>query len=259
MTMRKVVKLGGSVWDTLHPGYLSEWKTFIGEGNELVIVHGGGPRLSAYCEAEQMSPLFQNGRRVTTEAVLVGAMRILAGEVQTEIVSSLGRFGMAAIGLSGVDGNQLIGRHLAEYGAVGTVDEVDDTLLQLLLANGYVPVMTSLLAYDQGVLNCNGDDCAVALAQALEADCLEVITDVPGIRINGRFQEVVTPTEMAYALETGEIHGGMIPKTEALNNALAAGIDVVHLRYGADPTAAGTIMKKESNAYAIADIRTTNA
>lgn len=200
MSVRKVVKLGGSVWDTLHPDYMTEWKNWVEAGNELILLHGGGPRLSAYCETQHITPVFQNGRRVTTEDVLIGAMRVLAGEMQTEIVTALGRSGVNAVGLSGVDGRMLNGREMKELGAVGEVESVDASLIELLVQNHYVPVVTSILSGENGALNCNGDDCAIAVACALEANHFEMITDVPGIRVNGTFHETLTVDEVQQAM-----------------------------------------------------------
>ncbi|MCC5892894.1 acetylglutamate kinase [Exiguobacterium sp.] len=244
MSMRKVIKLGGSVWDTLHPDYFAEWKGWVEAGHELILLHGGGPRLSAYCETQQIKPVFQNGRRVTTEDVLTGATRVLAGEMQTEIVTTLGRYGVNAVGLSGVDGRMITGREMTELGAVGEVEAVDVSLIELLTGRQYVPVVTSILSGENGALNCNGDDCAVAVACALQADYFEMITDVPGIRINGTFREMLTVDEMQRAIESGDIYGGMIPKTEALRSALKGGVALAVIRDGNDPTAAGTQMKE---------------
>ena len=244
MSERKVVKLGGSVWDTLHHDYFTEWKEWVEAGNELILLHGGGPRLSAYCETQQIKPVFQNGRRVTTEDVLTGATRVLAGEMQTEIVTALGRSDVNAVGLSGVDGRMLTGRQIKELGAVGEVETVDVSLIELLVQNHYVPVVTSILFGTNGALNCNGDDCAVAVACALQADHFEMITDVPGIRINGTVQETLTVDAMQQAIESGAIYGGMIPKTEALRSALDGGVALAIIRDGNDPTATGTQLKE---------------
>lgn len=244
MSVRKVVKLGGSVWDTLHPDYFVEWKEWVEAGNELILLHGGGPRLSAYCEAQQIKPAFQNGRRVTTADVLIGATRVLAGEMQTEIVMALGQSDVNAVGLSGVDGQMLIGREMTELGAVGEVETVDVSLIELLVKNRYVPVVTSILSGINGALNCNGDDCAVAVACALQADHFEMITDVPGIRVEGTFRETLTVDAMQRAIESGEIYGGMIPKTEALRSALDGGVALAIIRDGNDPAATGTQIKE---------------
>ncbi|MCT4778427.1 MULTISPECIES: acetylglutamate kinase [Exiguobacterium] len=257
MTQRKVVKLGGSVWDTLHPDYFNEWRTWLDAGHELVLIHGGGPALSAYCEHQQIEPVFQDGRRVTTADVLIGAERVLAGEMQTEIVAALGRHQIQAVGLSGVDGQTLTGKQLVELGAVGEVDQVETNLFELLLASRYVPVVTSLLQGPEGTLNCNGDDCAIAVAVALQADRFEMITDVPGIRIDGTVRQTLTREDIETAIASGQIYGGMIPKTEALLGALTGGIEVAVIRDGKQPAHPGTTLQEVHHAFTTTDIRTT--
>lgn len=257
MTQRKIVKLGGSVWDALHPDFFNEWRAWLDEGNELVLIHGGGPALSAYCKEQQVEPVFQDGRRVTTAEVLKGAERVLAGEMQTEIVAALGRHQIQAVGLSGVDGQTLMGRQLVALGAVGEVEHVDTDLFELLLAGRYVPVVTSLLQGGEYTLNCNGDDCAIAIAIALQADCFEMITDVPGIRIDGTFCEKLTREDIQTAIASGQIYGGMIPKTEALLAALAGGIDLAVIRDGKQPAHPGTTLQEVHHAFTTTDIRTT--
>lgn len=257
MKQRKIVKLGGSVWDTLHPDYFKEWQAWLEAGHELVLIHGGGPALSAYCEHQQIEPMFQDGRRVTTADVLTGAERVLAGEMQTEIVAALGRHHIQAVGLSGVDGQTLTGKQLVELGAVGEVDRVETDLFELLLASRYVPVVTSLLHGTEGTLNCNGDDCAIAVAVALQADCFEMITDVPGIRIDGTFRQTLTREDIQTAIATGDIYGGMIPKTEALLAALTGGIDIAVIRDGKDPVHPGTTLQEVHHAFTTTDLRTT--
>lgn len=257
MRQRKVVKLGGSVWDTLHPDYFNEWRTWIEAGHELVLIHGGGPALSAYCEQQHIEPVFQDGRRVTTADVLTGAERVLAGEMQTEIVAALGRHQIQAVGLSGVDGQTLTGTQVVELGAVGEVDRVETDLYELLLASRYVPVVTSLLQGPEGTLNCNGDDCAIAVAVALQADRFEMITDVPGIRIDGTFRQTLTREDVETAIASGQIYGGMIPKTEALLGALTGGIEVAVIRDGKQPAHPGTTLQEVHHAFTTTDIRTT--
>lgn len=258
MNLRKIVKLGGSVWDTLHPDYFTEWKAWLAAGHELVLIHGGGPALSAYCASQQIDPVFKDGRRVTTEDVLIGAERVLAGEMQTEIVAALGRHQIKSVGLSGVDGQTLHGRQLETLGAVGEVAQVEPELFELLLGSHYVPVVTSLLHGATGTLNCNGDDCAIAVAVALRADCFEMITDVTGIRINGSFHRTLTRTDVETAVASGQIYGGMIPKTEALLAALDGGIDVAVIRDGKDPESPGTKLQEVHDAFTTTDIWATS-
>lgn len=258
MKLRKIVKLGGSVWETLHSDYFEEWRTWLSLGHELILLHGGGPRLSAYCEALQIQPVFEDGRRVTTKEVLLGAERVLAGEMQTQIVAKLGQNDIQAVGLSGVDGQMLTGRQIVSLGAVGEVEHVNSDLIEVLLSNRYVPVVTSLLYGKDGTLNCNGDDCAIAVATALQADSFEMLTDVPGIQIDGVMQHQLTKTDIEKAIESGQIYGGMVPKSRALLSAVEAGIHIAMIRDGRRPDAKGTKIKEAYDEFTTTYVRETS-
>ncbi|MDA5561492.1 acetylglutamate kinase [Exiguobacterium sp. MMG028] len=258
MKKRKVIKLGGSVWDSIAPEYFEEWRDWIEAGNELLIVHGGGPKLSAYCTSQQIEPLFLDGRRVTTDEVLIGAWRVLAGEMQTDIVSTLTQHDIDAFGLSGVDGNAIVGHRLTGLGKVGEVVAIRNDVFEQLMDSGHVPVVTSMIASADGPLNCNGDDCAVALAVSLQADEFELLTDVNGIRIHGEFQTTLHERDVQEAIANGEIYGGMVPKVEALLAAVAGGVKSARIRDGSDATLEGTRLWEGNYEFAFTDIRTTN-
>lgn len=255
MSRLKVVKLGGSTFDELDPAFFEEWRGWLAQGNELIVVHGGGPALSAYCEDAKIDPAFHRGIRVTTDEVLKGAERVLAGEMQTRVVRSFIEQNLLAVGLSGVDAGIMRGRQLEKrLGAVGDVEAVDGRLLRTLTSNGYIPVVTSLLFGTTGTLNCNGDACAVALAEALEADVFELITDVPGVRIGDSFRSKMTPAALIDGIENGEINGGMIPKCEAAVQLLARGAEEVVIRSGKDAGDSGTTVKEGNHGTSIANI-----
>ena len=258
MKKRKVIKLGGSVWESMTPSYFEEWRGWMEEGNDLLIVHGGGPKLSAYCMSQQIEPLFLAGRRVTTDEVLIGAWRVLAGEMQTNVVSTLARYDLDAFGLSGVDGSAIFGQPLNGLGKVGEVISIRNDVFERLMDSGHVPVVTSVIAGAEGPLNCNGDDCAVALAISLQADELELLTDVNGIRIHGEFQTTLTERDIREAIASGEIDGGMVPKVEALLAAVAGGVKSARIRDGRDATLAGTRLWEGNYEFAVTDIRETN-
>lgn len=258
MKKRKVIKLGGSVWDSMAPEYFEEWRNWMEAGHELLIVHGGGPKLSAYCTSQQIEPLFLDGRRVTTDEVLIGAWRVLAGEMQTDVVSTLVRHDIDAFGLSGVDGNAIWGHPITGLGKVGEVTDIRNELFERLMNSGHVPVVTSIIAGADGPLNCNGDDCAVALAVALQADEFEFLTDVNGIRIHGEFQTMLGERDVYEAIASGEIDGGMVPKVEALLAAVSAGVKSARIRDGRDATLEGTRLWEGNYGFAFTDIRTTS-
>lgn len=245
MTKRKVIKLGGSVWEQLDARYFEEWKAWVETGNELLIVHGGGPLLSSYCEQEGIKPVFRDGVRVTTDGVLLGARRILAGEVQSGIVQQLNQAGIPAVGMSGLDGASVHGKKVKGLGAVGQITHIHPRLFTVLSTNGYVPVVTSLVTGEQGVLNSNGDACAIAVAKAWSVDRFELLTDVEGVKANGDYQSEITSAAIEAAIASGEIYGGMIPKVEAMMQATQHGISEVVIRSGKNALAAGTRIKEE--------------
>ncbi|MDI3236019.1 acetylglutamate kinase [Exiguobacterium antarcticum] len=247
MKKRKLIKLGGSVFEQLDPRYYEEWSEWLAEKNELIVMHGGGPALSAYCRELQIDSIFQAGVRVTTAEVLLGAERVLGGEVQSKIVYTLNQYKLPAVGITGIDGASIRGEKQPEYGAVGQVTKIEDKLFHTLMQTGFIPVVTSLITGSEGTLNCNGDTCAVALATELAVDEFELLTDVAGIKLNGLDQSEVTISDLQAGLESTEINGGMIPKAEALIEAARQGIKHVRIRFGQDVMSPGTQVKEEKN------------
>ncbi|MCK2158857.1 MULTISPECIES: acetylglutamate kinase [Exiguobacterium] len=257
MTKRKLIKLGGSVFEQLDPRYYEEWNQWIAAKNELIILHGGGPALSAYCQQMNIKAEFKNGIRMTTEQVLLGAERVLGGEVQSKIVYTLNGNGLPAIGLTGIDGASIRGEHQPAFGAVGQVTQINPKLFTTLMGSGFIPVVTSLITGTNGTLNCNGDTCAIALAEGLAVDEFELLTDVSGVRLNGTFQAEVTVAELEAGIESTEINGGMIPKVEAVIEAVRQGIHQVKIRSGHDVTNQGTWIKEETNECFTTDVFTS--
>lgn len=247
MKQRKMIKLGGSIFEQLDSRYFKEWKDWCDAGHELIILHGGGPALSAYCETLEIESVFREGVRVTTEEVLLGAERVLGGEVQSKIVYQLNRSDLPAVGLTGIDGASIGGEQRQGLGAVGDIRFVDKTLFETLLAAGYIPVVTSLITGPSGALNSNGDTCAIAVANALDVDAFELLTDVEGVRLDGAYQAVVTREMLEGGIKTNEIHGGMIPKVEAVIEASKQGIPDVRIRSGKYVTSQGTRVKEETD------------
>lgn len=254
MTKRKLIKLGGSVLEQLDPRYYEEWSEWLKANNELIFMHGGGPALSAYCQQLQIESVFEQGVRVTTDDVLLGAERVLGGEVQSKIVYQLNQQALPAVGLTGIDGASIRGERQPDVGAVGHVAHVEEKLFKTLMQTGFIPVVTSLITGSEGTLNCNGDTCAVALATALQVDEFELLTDVTGIKLNGRMQSEVTVSDLEAGLASNEINGGMIPKSMAVIEAAKQGIKHVRIRFGQDVTSPGTQVKEENNERITTDV-----
>lgn len=206
-----------------------------------VVVHGGGSEISQEMERAGLKPTFVAGMRVTDEATLKIAERVLSGRVNREIVTALERAGCRAVGLSGRDGSLLRARYRkgrakgpdgreveVDLGYVGDVERVDTRLLHLLLGGGFVPVIAPIGVTRGGqALNINADAAAAAVACALKAASCVFLTDVPGILKDpdnpGSVLPAVRYRDASALVESGAVSGGMVPKVTACLDALAGG------------------------------------
>jgi len=216
-----VVKLGGTT--------LAEQRQVLAEVAQIarqrpvVLVHGGGRRMTEWLDRLGVETRFEGGLRVTDPAALEVAAAVLRGVVNSELVAALRDAGCDAVGLSGVDGGLLIGQRLPGVGLVATVTGVRRDLIDSLLVAGQVPVVAPLARDEEGVVcNVNADDAAAGLAAGLGARQLVLLTDVDGIRgADGRRLDAITPAEAEALIADGTIAGGMIPKVRAALAALA--------------------------------------
>ncbi len=233
--MTRVIKLGGRVQtDPALPGVLaSAWTA----SASLVVVHGGGDEVSALQQAFGRVSQFIDGKRVTQPEDLDLLRMALSGSANQRLVAAMVGAGIPAVGISGEDAGML--RAVAEaretMGEVGTPSDVRATLMQHLLAGGFCPVV-SPLARDRdssagGVLNVNGDDAAAAIAVALGASELLLISDVEGVLVDGVAMTQLDADGARELMRSGVARGGMAAKLEAALGALARG--VARVRIGA--------------------------
>ena len=216
-----VVKLGGTT--------LAEQRQVLAEVAQIarkrpvVLVHGGGKRMTEWLERLGVETRFEGGLRVTDPAALEVAAAVLRGVVNSELVAALRDEGCDAVGLSGVDGGLLIGERLPNVGLVATVTGVRRDLIDSLLVAGQVPVVAPLARDAQGtVCNVNADDAAAGLAAGLGARQLVLMTDVDGVRDGaGNKLDSITPEQAEALIADGTIRGGMVPKVRAALSALA--------------------------------------
>ena len=189
----------------------------------VVVVHGGGRRVTEWLERLGIPTRFDEGLRVTDPAALEVIAAVLRGSINQELVAALRARGCDAVGLSGVDGGILAGRRVPGKGLVATVAGVRAGLLRTLLSNGHVPVIAPLAADEHGaVCNVNGDDVAAGLARGLGAGRLLLLTDVDGIRdAAGVRIPLIAAEEAERLIASGVIGGGMIPKVRAAVRGLA--------------------------------------
>jgi acetylglutamate kinase len=216
-----VVKLGGTTLADQQQVLVEVAQ--VARKRPVVLVHGGGKRMTEWLERLGVQTRFENGLRVTDPAALEVAAAVLRGVVNSELVAALRDVGCDAVGLSGVDGGLLIGRRLPDVGLVATVTGVRRDLLDQLMVGGQVPVVAPLARDEDGVVcNVNADDAAAGIAAGLGARQLVLMTDVDGIRdAGGHKLDTITPEEAAALIADGTIRGGMVPKVKAALAALA--------------------------------------
>ncbi len=234
-----VVKFGGSVLDVPTVGTLPEDLVLLQRaGVRPVLVHGGGPEINRILERLGKPTRFVNGLRVTDEETMEVVEMVLAGRVNKHLVTLVERAGGRAVGLSGKDGALLRARKHApgvDLGLVGEVTQVDPRLITVLLDAGYLPVVASVGYGPDGVsYNLNADSAAAALAVALRADKLIVLTDVEGIYRESQdgtreLLSELTPEAARTLITEGVVSRGMIPKVEACLAALEGGVASAHI------------------------------
>ncbi len=228
----RVVKIGGAA--LTDAGWLTSFAQAAASSDEkLVIVHGGGPEISALSERLGVAVEWVGGRRVTPDSALDAASMVLNGRVNKRIVSVLITAGVDAIGLSGEDG-ALIEADLVAGGAlgrVGRVASVRTTLLSMLLTTGITPVVAPVSRGPGGVaLNVNADEVASAVAAAIGARELLFVTDVEGVRdADGVTLPALEPSHGESLLSSGVAAGGMAVKLRAALDALSRGVSQVRI------------------------------
>src|SRR5919107_3538535 len=176
-----VVKLGGTtIADQAH--VLNE-VAVVARGRPVVLVHGGGKRITEWLDRMGVPSRFENGLRVTDAAALEVAAAVLRGVVNSELVSGLRGLGVDAVGLSGVDGGLLLAERIPELGLVARIVGLRRDLLDAILVGGQVPVVAPLARDESGIVcNVNADDAAAGIAAGIGAPQLVLMTDVDGVR-----------------------------------------------------------------------------
>jgi acetylglutamate kinase len=232
-----VVKYGGAAQkdEALRASFAADVVLLKHIGVRPVIVHGGGPRIGATLERLGKSSVFVDGLRVTDDETMDVVEMVLGGKVNHEIVELIQQAGGRAIGLTGSDGGMIRTKRRTkdgrDIGRVGEVVGVDPAAITAVADAGFVPVIAPIGVGDDGrTYNVNADEAAGAIAQALRAEKLILLTDVPGV-LDGDGQLVAElGRERAHALVAdGVIAGGMIPKVECCAAAVQSGVGRAHV------------------------------
>ena len=194
----------------------------------FLLVHGGGAEVTAVSKKLGIEAVFTGGVRQTSLAEMDIVDMVLAGKVNKQIVRLLRACGLDAVGLSGPDGGIFTGRPLGAETRTAEVAAMDTRLLELLLAKGFLPVVSpvSMDAHGTG-LNINADSVAFALASRLAASALLFLSDIPGILRDGSVIRELSGAEAQGLVASGVVSGGMIPKVSASVDALAKGVQNV--------------------------------
>lgn len=219
-------------------------------GINPVVVHGGGPQIGAMLKRLQIESEFVDGLRVTDEQTVHVVEMVLAGSINKQIVSHINAVGGQAIGISGKDGGLITARRLRrtkrdpdsnieqvlDLGFVGEPEHINPAMIEKLIGSDYIPVIAPIgIGEDGATYNINADTAAGAIAGALNASKLMILTDVPGVlNKDGELISELTEAEVDKLVTDGTISGGMIPKLETCTAALSQ-VERAHILNGKIP------------------------
>ncbi|MEP3334241.1 acetylglutamate kinase [Sedimentitalea sp.] len=237
-----VIKLGGHAMgsDEAMDSFARDIVLMQQVGVNPVIVHGGGPMINALLKKLEIKSEFVNGKRVTDSATVEVVEMVLSGLVNKRIVQAINRQGGRAVGISGKDANLMVCDQTDPLlGFVGTPAEMDVKLLHTLFERDMIPVIAPLGAGRDGeTFNVNGDTAAGAIAGALKADRLLLLTDVSGVKnAEGEVVTELKTEQIRQMTRDGVIAGGMIPKTETALDAIERGVRAAVILDGRAPNA----------------------
>jgi acetylglutamate kinase len=238
-----VIKYGGAAMteESLRESFARDLVLMKYVGIHPIVVHGGGPQIDQHLQKLGIQSRRAEGLRITDDATMEVVEMVLAGKINKEIVSLIGGHGGRAVGLCGID-DQLIGAErlpevrthsgaMVDIGRVGRVRHVRPEVLESLIAAGFIPVIAPIGVDPNGhSLNINADTAAGAVAAALSAEKLVLMTDTKGVcDADGKLIDSLTENESARLRASQVISGGMIPKVECALEALASGVQKCHI------------------------------
>ena len=237
-----VIKYGGSAMENpeLCRQVVADIEMLKLLGIRIVLVHGGGKAISAHVKALGLPVQFRDGLRVTDDATMEAVREVLVGKVNQDLVWALNEYGHNAVGISGADGKTLKAEQVdPELGRVGRIREVDPSLIETILEDGYIPVVATVGCAPDGFFNINADVAAGKIAEAMGADKLIYLTDVDGlygdVNDENSLIQTLTRAETHMLLESGELDGGMLPKIRSIAEALDGGVSEVVILNGTFP------------------------
>lgn len=247
-----VVKYGGAaqIEDGLKNSFAQDAVLLNFIGIKLIVVHGGGPKISETMKRMGKEPAFIHGQRVTDKDTMDIVEMVLGGLINKEIVALINNHGGKAVGLSGKDGGLIKAKkklikksaesgeeESIDIGLVGEVESVDPDILDSLEKGGFIPVISPIGVGNSGeAFNINADYVASAIASALQAEKLILLTDVQGIKDKkGNVISTADKKDIKKLIDNGTISGGMLPKVQACTRAIEGGVKKTHIVDGRVP------------------------
>ncbi len=228
-----VIKYGGAVMtdENLKASVAQDVTLLRKIGINVVVVHGGGKEITYLAEKLNLKTKFVNGQRYTDESMRDVVQMVLGGLINKDIVRRINIHGGRAVGVSGIDANLITVKQLnKDLGFVGEVKDVNSSFIRNLLNDGYLPVIAPIGLDEEGIIyNINADIAAGPIAASLSATKLVYLTDIDGVKINGKLASHLTQSEAEKYIANGTISGGMIPKVESALSALDSGVQKVHI------------------------------
>ena len=238
-----VIKYGGNAMinDELREAVMSDVILLSLVGVKVVLVHGGGPEITELLNKVGKKTEFVDGLRVTDAETAEMAQMVLAGKINKNLVNLLQIKGGKAIGVCGLDGHLIEAKKLDErLGVVGEITNINPEIVEGILENGYIPVISTVGCDNEGnVYNINADTAAAGIAGALKAECFISLTDIAGILRDKNDEDTLIPeicvSDTPRLMEEGIIAGGMIPKVECCTEAIRRGVKKVFIIDGRIP------------------------
>jgi len=235
-----VIKYGGNAMidENLKKQFAKDMVLLKYVGINPVIVHGGGPQIDSILKKVGKESRFEKGLRVTDEETMYYVEMVLTGHVNKEIVNNISLAGGKAVGLAGKDGNLILAEKLyheengekTDIGLVGDVKKINTGIVSALESERYIPVIAPVGVDEKGnTYNINADTVAGKVAEALKAEKLILLTDIEGVKCEGKLQSSLTISDVKKYISEGIISKGMIPKTECCISALNGGTGKTHI------------------------------
>ncbi|MGL4368462.1 MAG: acetylglutamate kinase [Spirochaetota bacterium] len=235
-----VIKYGGNAMidENLKLSFAKDLVLLKYVGVNPVVVHGGGPQIDDILRKVGKESTRIKGLRVTDEETMAYVEMVLTGQVNKEIVNNINLAGGRAVGLGGKDGNLILAEKIyheadgekIDIGFVGTAKEINADLIHILERDRYIPVIAPVGVDAEGkTYNINADTVAGKVAEALHAEKLILLTDIDGVRIKGSLVSTMTTADVAAYIASGDISGGMIPKTGCCVDAISGGVNKTHI------------------------------